>query len=42
MKPAVRKMASDAPMRAEHGNASLLCLLDLWAAFDTVDYDILI
>ena len=39
---AVLKIISDVLRAADRGEVSLLCMLDLSAAFDTVDHDILI
>ena len=39
---AVLKMITDVLRAADRGEVSLLCMLDLSAAFDTVDHDILI
>ena len=36
------KIASDILRAADRGDVTFLCLLDLSAAFDTVDYDILV
>ena len=36
------KVISDALLAADRGEVTLLCLLDLSAAFNTVDHDILI
>ena len=42
MENAVPKVISDALLAADRGEVTLLCLLDLSAAFDTIDHDILI
>jgi len=39
---AVTKVLADIPMALDHGNISMLVLLDLSATFDTVDHDILL
>jgi len=39
---AVTKVYNDLLLAADEGDVSALCLLDLTAAFDTVDYDLLI
>ena len=39
---AVLKVITDVLRAADRGEVSLLCMLDLSAAFDTVDHDILI
>ena len=38
---AVTKVYSDLLLAADDGDVSALCLLDLTAAFDTVDHDLL-
>ena len=38
---AVIKVYNDLLLAADEGDVSVLCLLDLTAAFDTVDYDLL-
>ena len=35
------KVYNDLLLAADEGDVSVLCLLDLTAAFDTVDYDLL-
>jgi len=41
MKMAVTKVYNDLLLAAEKGDVFALCLLDLTAAFDTVDHDLL-
>ena len=38
---AVTKVYNDLPLAADDGDVSALCLLDLTAAFDTIDHDLL-
>jgi len=38
---AVTKVYNDLLLAADEGDVSVLCLLDLTAAFDTVDHDLL-